>query len=74
MESEENTFHDFGSLFFWDVRPGKYHEVLVFLIIHGVLGAYDDAREEDTRLAYSNPKMTMYNWMLALDLSCHALV
>jgi hypothetical protein len=47
MESGSNAFHDFGALFFWDVRLEKDHGVLVFLIIHGGPSVFDDARTED---------------------------
>jgi hypothetical protein len=33
MESGANALHDFGALFFWDVRLGQDHGVLVFLMI-----------------------------------------
>ena len=37
----------FGSLFLWYASPGKYHRVLVFLMLHGSLDAYDDVRMEE---------------------------
>ena len=37
----------FGSLFLWYVRLGKYHRVLVFLMLHGILDAYHDVRVEE---------------------------
>jgi hypothetical protein len=57
MENRANALHGFGALLFWDVWLGQDHEVLVFLIIHGDLGAYDDARVEDLGFEDSNPRM-----------------
>ena len=59
MQSGENPLHDFGALFFWDVRLGKDHRVLVFLMIHGGLGVFVDARDDDTKFENSNPRMDM---------------
>ena len=46
MESRFNTLYVFGYLFLWYVRLGKYHRVIVFLMLHGSLDAYDDVRVE----------------------------
>ena len=37
MESRFNTLYVFGSLFLWYVMLGKYHRVIVFLMLHGIL-------------------------------------
>ena len=44
MESRFNTLYVFGSLFLWYVRIGKYQRVIVFLMLHGSIDAYDDVR------------------------------
>ena len=46
MESRFNTLYVFGCLFLWYVRLGKYHIVIVFLMLHGSLDSYDDVRVE----------------------------
>jgi hypothetical protein len=58
-KSGANALHYFLALFFWDVRQGKDHGGLEFLIIHGGIGACDDARVEDLGFEESNPKMDM---------------
>ena len=47
MESRCNTFYVFGSFFLWYVRLGKYHRVIVFLMLCGSIYAYDDLRVEE---------------------------
>lgn len=48
--------------------------VIVFLMLHGGLSAYVDARVEDMRFQNSNPKMDMSIWRLVLEFSWHVLV
>ena len=45
----------FGSLFLWYVRLGKYHRVIVFLMLCGRLDAYDDVRVEELGFEDSKP-------------------
>ena len=47
----------FGSLFLWYVRLGKSHRVLVFLMLHGSIDAYDDVRVEELGFEDSNPRI-----------------
>ena len=56
MDSRFNTLDVFGSLFLWYVRLGKYHRVLVFLMLHGIRGSYDDVRVEELGFEDSNPR------------------
>ena len=46
MESRFNTLYVSRYLFLWYVRLGKYPRVLVFLMLHGSIDAYDDVRVE----------------------------
>ena len=48
MESRFNTLYVFGSLFLWYVRIGKYHRVIVFLILCRSIDSYDDVRVEES--------------------------
>ena len=58
----------FGYLFLWYVRLGKYHRVLVFLMLHGSLDAnYDDVIVEELGFEDSNPRIGKYNWRPTLD-------
>jgi hypothetical protein len=59
MESGTNTLYGFGTLFVWDVKLGKDHGVIVFLMLHGGLGACHDARMEDLGFEDSNQRMDM---------------
>ena len=61
----------FGSLFLWYVRLGKYHRVIVFLMLHGILDAYDDVRVEELGFEDSNPRTGKYIWRPTLDFSFH---
>ena len=42
METQANALHGFGALFFWDVRLGRDHGVLVYLMIIGGHGTIDE--------------------------------
>ena len=55
MESRFKILYVFGSLFLWYVRLGKYHRVIVFLMLHGIIDAYDDVRVEKLGFRVSNP-------------------
>ena len=63
MESRFNTLYVFGSLFLWYVRLGKYHRVIVFLMLHGDLYAYDDVRVEELGFEDSNPRIGLHSVM-----------
>ena len=54
MESRFNTLYVFGSLFLWYVRIGKYHRVILFLMLRGSLNAYDDVIVEELGFEDSN--------------------
>ena len=56
MEGRFNTLYVFGYLLLWYVRLGKYHRVIVFLMLHGILDAYDDVRVEKLGFEDSNPR------------------
>ena len=71
MESRFNTLYFFGYLFLWYVRIGKYHWVIVFLMICGSLDAYDDVRVEELGFEDSNPRTWKYIWMPTLYFSFH---
>ena len=61
----------FVSLFLWYVKLGKYHRVLVFLILHRSLDDYDDVRVEELGFDDSNPRTGKYIWRPTLDFSFH---
>ena len=63
MESRFNTLYVFGSLFLWYVRIGKYHRAIVFLILHGIIDAYDDVRVEELGFEDSNPRIGLHRVM-----------
>jgi hypothetical protein len=50
MESGVISLYDFGALFFWDVKIGKTHGVIIFLKIHGGISTCDDVRVEEARV------------------------
>ena len=61
----------FGSLFLWYVRLGKYHRFFIFLMIHGIIDAYDDIRVEVLGFEDSNPRTGKYIWRPTLDFYFH---
>ena len=63
MDSRSNTLYVFGSLFLWCVRLGKYHRVIVFLMLHGIIDAYDDVRVEELGFDDSNPRTRLHKVM-----------
>ena len=71
MESRCNTLYVFGSLFLLYVSLGKYHRVIVFLMLHGSIDAYDDVRVEELGFENSKPRIGKYIWMPTLEFSFH---